>query len=79
MIVTPLRHVDTTVGVLKVVGAAPGAFTDDDIRSLELMSELIAAAMFHAAKHETSELYLLATRDALTGLPDRALFYDRLR
>jgi diguanylate cyclase (GGDEF)-like protein len=79
MIVTLLRHVDTTVGVLKVVGAAPGAFTDDDIRSLELMSELIAAAMFHAAKHETSELYLLATRDALTGLPDRALFYDRLR
>jgi diguanylate cyclase (GGDEF)-like protein len=79
MIVTPLRHVDTTVGVLKVVGAAADAFTDDDIRALELMSELIAAAMFHVAKHETSELYLLATRDALTGLPNRALFYDRLR
>ncbi len=79
MIVTPLRHMDTTVGVLKVVGAAADAFTDGDIRALELMSELIAAAMFHAAKHETSELYLLATRDALTGLPNRALFYDRLR
>ena len=79
MIVTPLRHIDTTVGVLKVVGATANAFTDDNIRALELMSELIAAAMFHAARHETGELYLLATRDSLTGLPNRALFYDRLR
>ncbi|MBK3783161.1 GGDEF domain-containing protein [Burkholderia sp. R-69608] len=79
MIVTPLRHGDTTVGVLKVVGAAANAFTDENIRALELMSELIAAAMFHAARHATSELYYLATRDALTGLPNRALFYDRLR
>ncbi|MGX7003104.1 diguanylate cyclase domain-containing protein [Caballeronia sp. KNU42] len=79
MIVTPLRHVDTTVGVLKVVGRTANAFTDDNIRALELMSELIAAAMFHAARYETGELYLLATRDSLTGLPNRALFYDRLR
>ncbi|MGV2289862.1 sensor domain-containing diguanylate cyclase [Trinickia sp. YCB016] len=79
MIVTPLKHLDTTVGVLKVVAPEVSAFTDDDIRALELMSELIAAAMFHAARHETSELYLQATHDALTGLPNRALFYDRLR
>lgn len=79
MVVTPLKHLDTTVGVLKVVGAAQSAFADRDIATLELMSELIAAAMFHAARYETSELYLMATRDALTGLPNRALFYDRLR
>lgn len=79
MVVTPLRHMDTTVGVLKVVGTTVNAFSADDIRALELMSELIAAAMFHASRHETSELYLLATRDSLTGLPNRALFYDRLR
>jgi diguanylate cyclase (GGDEF)-like protein len=79
MIVTPLKHHDTTVGVLKVVAPEIAAFSDDDIQALELMSELIAAAMFHAARHETSELYLQATHDALTGLPYRALFYDRLR
>lgn len=79
MIVTPLRHLDSTVGVLKVVAPAVSAFSDGDIKALELMSELIAAAMFHAARYETSQLYLQATHDALTGLPNRALFYDRLR
>ncbi len=79
MIVTPLKHLDATVGVLKVVAPEVGAFDDDDIETLSLMSGLIAAAMFHAARHETSELYLRATHDALTGLPNRALFYDRLR
>jgi diguanylate cyclase (GGDEF)-like protein len=79
MIVTPLKHLDTTVGVLKVFAPAPAAFPDEDVRTLELMSELIAAAMFHAARFETSQLYLQATHDALTGLPNRALFYDRLR
>ncbi|CAD6522682.1 hypothetical protein LMG27952_01501 [Paraburkholderia hiiakae] len=79
MIVTPLKHLETTVGVLKVTNSEVDAFNDEDIRTLALMSELIAAAMFHAARHETSELYLRATHDALTGLPNRALFYDRLR
>jgi diguanylate cyclase (GGDEF)-like protein len=79
MIVTPLRHLETTVGVLKITSSQVDAFDDADVRVLELMSELIAAAMFHAAKYQTSELYLQATHDALTGLPNRALFHDRLR
>ncbi len=79
MLVTPLRHLDTTVGVLKVMSPEVGKFGEADIQVLRLMSELIAAAMFHAARSETNELYLRATHDALTGLPNRALFYDRLR
>lgn len=77
MIVVPLRHHDVVVGVLKVMAGAPHAFDDSDVHILGLMSDLIAAAMFHAVK--TSELFIQATHDALTGLPNRALFYERLR
>lgn len=79
MIVVPLKHHQTAVGVLKVMGAAPSAFGGDDLRMLDLMSGLIGAAMYHAARYETDELFHQATHDALTGLPNRALFYDRLR
>lgn len=79
MVVVPLNHLDTTVGVIKVMSAEVDAFSETDVQVLNLMSELIAAAMFHAAKFETSELYHRATHDALTGLANRALYFDRLR
>jgi len=79
MVVAPLNHNETTVGVLMLASPTLNAFTDRDVRVLELMSELIAAAMYHAARHETNELYIQATHDSLTGLLNRAAFYDRLR
>ena len=79
MLVVPLKHLETNVGVLKVMGAEASAFGPRDVQVLELISGLIAAAMFHAARYETDALYLRATHDALTGLPNRALFYDRFR
>nr|WP_255595120.1 sensor domain-containing diguanylate cyclase [Lysobacter sp. BMK333-48F3] len=79
MIVVPLKHHESTVGVLKVMSARTAGFDDADLQVLDLMSGLIAAAMYHAAKYETNELFHQATHDALTGLPNRALFYDRLR
>jgi diguanylate cyclase (GGDEF)-like protein len=79
MLVVPLNHLDSTVGVLKVLAPSVNAFSVADTQVLGLMSELIAAAMFHAAKFETSDLYHRATHDALTGLANRALFFDRLR
>ena len=79
MIVVPLKHNDTVVGVLKVLSGRAAYFGEHDARLLLLMSELIAAAMYHAARFETSELFYRATHDPLTGLANRALFYDRLR
>lgn len=79
MVVVPLRHEDTVVGVLKVMSERVNAFDNEDLHILGLMSELIAAAMFHATRFESSELFYRATHDMLTGLSNRALFYDRLR
>jgi diguanylate cyclase (GGDEF)-like protein len=79
MIVAPLKHDGSAVGVLKLVSTSTYAFTARDVRVLELMSELIAAAMYYAARNETNALYQQATHDSLTGLANRSLFFDRLR
>lgn len=79
MVVVPLIHHGEAVGVLKVVSPQPCAFGGAEIRILGLMSELIAAAMFHATKYGADQLFRLATTDNLTGLANRALFLDRLR
>jgi diguanylate cyclase (GGDEF)-like protein len=79
MVVAPLKHDGSGVGVLKLVSSSTHAFTARDVRVLELMSELIAAAMYYAARNESNALYQQATHDSLTGLANRSLFFDRLR
>ncbi len=79
MLVVPLTHNDHAVGVLKVLSRRALAFGADEIKILELMSDLIAASMSHSTQYDANELFQRATRDALTGLANRALFFDRLR
>lgn len=79
MIVMPLRHKGLTVGVLKAMSAQPAKFDDSDMELLNLLSELIGAAMFYATKYDIDDLFHRATHDSLTGLANRALFMDRLR
>lgn len=79
MIVVPLIHNGGAIGALKVLSPEPFGFGDGDLKVLGLMSEVIAAAMYHAVKYGADELFKLATRDSLSGLANRSLFYDRLR
>ncbi|MBC3873796.1 sensor domain-containing diguanylate cyclase [Undibacterium flavidum] len=79
MIVVPLMYRDDVVGVLKVLSKQVDAFDTNNQFILKMMSELVAASMFHAARFETNELYFHATHDAMTGLANRSLFFDRLR
>lgn len=43
------------------------------------MSAVMAASMYHATANGADELFRRATTDAMTGLANRALFFDRLR
>lgn len=76
MLVAPLTHHDTVVGALKVISRHVNAFGDDDLEILELMSELIAAAMFHAAQYIESPFQFerhkltLAASIGLSAFPD---------
>jgi diguanylate cyclase (GGDEF)-like protein len=79
MVVAPLFHKNTAVGALKIGSPEPNAFDDRHIGVLNAVTKLIAAAIYHAVELESDALYHRATHDALTGLANRALFYDRLR
>jgi diguanylate cyclase (GGDEF)-like protein len=79
MVVAPLFHQETVVGVLKIASPFASSFTDEHVCILNLTSDLIASSMFYSAKFEIKELYHRATHDTLTGLANRSLFYDHLR
>ena len=61
MIVMPLRYRDATVGVLKVMSAEANKFQKEDEMILGLLSEVVAAAMFHATRLESDDLLHKAT------------------
>ena len=79
MIVMPLLHRGEAVGALKAMSRRPNHFCDNDMRMLQLLSEVVAAAMFFSTKYDTDDLFHRATHDGMTDLANRSLFMDRLR
>ncbi len=52
MIVVPLRHGEKAIGVLQIVGNQKDAFAQEDVRTIELLSVVVSAAMSHSAEFE---------------------------
>ena len=80
----PLVHRGELLGVLNLA-ARPGlrAFTEHDLRALSVFGEQAAAAIAHAKLLDDQHLAVSQSRfqalhDLLTGLPNRALFLDRV-
>lgn len=79
MVVVPLRLRDKPVGALKVFSSRTAAFGNADTQVLGLLADQLGASMHLATQNFSAELLHRATHDALTGLANRSLFYDRLR
>ena len=76
MICVPLVHQGETIGALKVYSPEPHHFDHGDVQTLELLSELIAAQLYHAGLYEIESRD--SRHDALTALPNRRAFEERL-
>ena len=74
--VIPLQFDGEAVGVLALYAADTDVFDDEEIRLLTELAGDISFALDYLAKGE--KLNYLAFYDALTGLPNRALFTERL-
>ncbi len=52
MVAVPLRHGEATAGILSVLSHRPHAFADRDLKTLELLSVVLSAAISHAAEFD---------------------------
>ena len=72
----PLRVDDSVTAILALYSAEAGFFDDEEMRLLEELAGNLSFALDYMDK--ASRLDHLAYYDALTGLPNRNLFRDRL-
>jgi diguanylate cyclase (GGDEF)-like protein/PAS domain S-box-containing protein len=76
MVILPLIVADEAVGVLALYAGEIEFFHEEEMKLLTELTGDIAYAIDHIDKQE--RLDYLAYYDALTGLPNRSLFFDRL-
>jgi PAS domain S-box-containing protein len=63
LLIVPLCDENTAIGTLGAMSPAPHAFTDEDLRTLELLGGILAAALRHAFAYE-EKVRLIADRTA---------------
>lgn len=73
-LIVPLRHGDSSFGVLKVYSTQPGAFDESHRDLLVQASAVLASALHDAYTHET-ERYRL--RQLVDSLPEMVAYIDR--
>lgn len=76
VIACPLMAGESPAGVLRLDSAAPGAYTQDDLRFLDILLDLIATALTNARLFARTQQ--LAVTDSLTGLTLRRPFMEQL-
>jgi diguanylate cyclase (GGDEF)-like protein len=76
MVVVPLRHRDQVAGVLKVSSQRPRAFGERELRVLQMMADVLGSAIVRAEL--SNRLAVAATTDAVTGLPNRRSWEERV-
>ena len=77
LIIVPLLQERRAIGTLRINSSQPNAFTNDDLRLLDIIAVLASSALSNAMLFEQTEE--LAIRDSLTGLYVRRYFFDRLK
>ncbi len=81
MIIVPLQSSGNTVGVLNVIYQEPNAYDDLDVRTLEMMGQLLGAAMSNAAEFAAKQALvgeLAAALEDRKQMQARLLVADRL-
>lgn len=76
LISVPLRYDERIAGVLKIYDSEPGAFNEHDVETLRLLSGVVGAHMVQAS--ESAVRQHESRHDAVTGLPNRRAFAERL-
>lgn len=76
LVVLPLYQEGKKVGALMLYGSEKNLFDDGEMKLLVEVAEDISFALDHIEK--TERVNYLAYYDAITGLPNRTLFQDRL-
>ena len=72
----PLKIENKVVGVMNISRSTTGAFSDADLRLLQLLAEQAAVAISNARLH--AQVSKEAKSDTLTGLPNRRALDERL-